>query len=202
MQMLSRIPLLLAALGCLACRGEPDPREPPSAADRPGVTRSTAVDTSSVERETIPPCDEACPAAASGVFALVERNGNPLPDTLRLPDPDKPGRTCTFIVESDTLTLWENGTYQARTTGLTWCNDMPRPGNARPDSLDGTFTLHGTRADSISLWSDALDPAVRDEGWFVGDELRLVATRETPRITFRYVRVRKSSSWARTAAAD
>jgi hypothetical protein len=144
---------------------------------------------------TLPPCNGPCPPPASGVrgtYVLVEMDGAPLPHTSRYRDPQTPERTCTGIVESDTLTLWDDGTFQQRGTGRNWCNDMPAPDRSTVDSLRGTFALHGPRGDSIAMEITALDPPVEMSGVFRGGELRLVdqSHTETPRSSFRYLRRR------------
>jgi hypothetical protein len=93
-------------------------------------------------------------------------------------------------VESDTLTLRADGTFDQRGMGRNWCNDMPTPTRSNPGSLGGTFGLYGPHGDSIALGIRALDPPVELRGVVSGRELRLVYLGDTdrPRSVSRYVR--------------
>jgi len=182
------LPCTAAAAALLAamanCGRGPDPGVPASANDSVQVTTLTVTD-------TLPPCDGPCPMTASdvsGVYVLVEQDGRPLPSTSHYPDPQTPGRRCTAIIESGTLTLREDGTFRESTVGRNWCNDMPTPTRSTADTLHGTFALHGPRGDSIAMGITQLDPPATSEGVFIGRELGLVTTSEPTRISFRYLR--------------
>jgi len=184
------IAVALLAAAVAGCGRAPDPDVPsPAAGDSNAVPVTTATVT-----DTLPPCDGPCPMTASdvsGVYVLVERNGRPLPSTMHYyPDPQTPGRRCTAIVESDTVTLREDGTFEQRESGRNWCNDMPTPTVSTAGSLHGHFALHGPRGDTIAMGITAVDPPVRLEGVVIGSELRLVTTSEPTRISFRYLRQR------------
>lgn len=194
MQTLSPTMILIALLAAGGCgRGSATRLDPP-ADDRAAVAgRDTAAASTQTTTDTLPPCDGPCPTTASdvrGVYVLVEREGKPLPYTTHYSDPLTPGRTCTAIVESDTLTLRADGTFEQRGMGLNWCNDMPTPTRSTADSMRGTFGLYGPRGDSIAMGITELDPPAELRGVLSGRELRLSDQADTdrPRSAFRYVR--------------
>lgn len=122
----------------------------------------------------------------AGEYVLVERQGQPLPHTMHVPDGN--GRPCTLTLVRLVLTLHADGAWREVGDGSSQCQGDTAP---RRDVLDyaGEYHLRGPAGDTVVL-RDTLYGEAEQTGVFVRDELRLVIP-QPPRDTLRYRYVRQ-----------
>jgi hypothetical protein len=90
-------------------------------------------------------------ATVAGDWAMTEREGKPLPHTMRYPLLD---RNCTSVLIRNVLTLRADGTYAQVSEARAWCDGDARPDTSSVVSGDGRWELRGPRGDTINLVDD------------------------------------------------
>ena len=127
-------------------------------------------------------------ATVAGDWAMTEREGKPLPHTMRYPLLD---RNCTSVLIRNVLTLRADGTYAQVSEARAWCDGDARPDTSSVVSGDGRWELRGPRGDTINLVDDETGELERQKGVFSGNEMRLERSVFSPprTVRYRYVRV-------------
>jgi hypothetical protein len=124
--------------------------------------------------------------SVAGEYVMVEREGKPLPHTMRVPAGD--GRPCTVTLVRLVLALHDDGSWVQEGEGSSHCAGEASP--RRDPIFDaGEYSLLGPRGDTLVL-RDTLHLNPEEKGVFVRDGLRTVMPQPPPYNTlrFRYVR--------------
>jgi hypothetical protein len=125
-------------------------------------------------------------ATVAGEYVLVERDGQPLPHTIR---EEIDGQSCTSTVVRLVMTLHEDGTWQQESEEREQCPGAP-PRTLHTPPVSYTYHLRGPLGDTLMLGTDEVEGYPAPKGVFDGDEIRLVMAHPYHSDTtyFRYVR--------------